>query len=275
MAGAGGLTFCGSCRLEWPRLVTLRCGGSLRPQPASAGLAAPVHLDWAPGRSLAVAELPSPARCVGQISDIQVSGQSEDMTAKEKLLLWSQRMVEGCQGLRCDNFTTSWRDGRLFNAIIHRHKYAARGREGTVGRGRPCSPSAGQLQTSEGEDYGKRHLPLTGTGAPAPARLPGRLQASRPSPTHALPASSWALPEALPASSRPEDSRLLVFTAVSAGPTWTPQKGPVWGRPCGGPRPTGTPPCACAHRRPLELLGAGPNVRSTCRWAAWVGGTGR
>ncbi|XP_054841177.1 plectin isoform X4 [Eublepharis macularius] len=57
-----------------------------------------------------------------QISDIQVSGQSEDMTAKEKLLLWSQRMVEGYQGLRCDNFTISWRDGRLFNAIIHRHK---------------------------------------------------------------------------------------------------------------------------------------------------------
>ncbi|XP_068953172.1 plectin isoform X11 [Petaurus breviceps papuanus] len=57
-----------------------------------------------------------------QISDIQVSGQSEDMTAKEKLLLWSQRMVEGYQGLRCDNFTVSWRDGRLFNAIIHRHK---------------------------------------------------------------------------------------------------------------------------------------------------------
>ncbi|KAG8515369.1 Plectin, partial [Galemys pyrenaicus] len=57
-----------------------------------------------------------------QISDIQVSGQSEDMTAKEKLLLWSQRMVEGYQGLRCDNFTTSWRDGRLFNAILHRHR---------------------------------------------------------------------------------------------------------------------------------------------------------
>ncbi|XP_030921288.1 plectin-like, partial [Geospiza fortis] len=57
-----------------------------------------------------------------QISDIQVTGQSEDMTAKEKLLLWSQRMVEDYQGLRCDNFTTSWRDGRLFNAIIHRHR---------------------------------------------------------------------------------------------------------------------------------------------------------
>uniref|UniRef100_A0A8C5Q7K6 Plectin n=1 Tax=Leptobrachium leishanense TaxID=445787 RepID=A0A8C5Q7K6_9ANUR len=57
-----------------------------------------------------------------QISDIQVTGQSEDMTAKEKLLLWSQRTTEGYQGLRCDNFTSSWRDGRLFNAIIHRHK---------------------------------------------------------------------------------------------------------------------------------------------------------
>uniref|UniRef100_A0A8C2KHP4 Plectin a n=1 Tax=Cyprinus carpio TaxID=7962 RepID=A0A8C2KHP4_CYPCA len=57
-----------------------------------------------------------------QISDIQVNGQSDDMTAKDKLLLWSQRMVEGYHGLRCDNFTTSWRDGKLFNAIIHKHK---------------------------------------------------------------------------------------------------------------------------------------------------------
>ncbi|KAL0984683.1 hypothetical protein UPYG_G00145220 [Umbra pygmaea] len=56
-----------------------------------------------------------------QISDIQVNGQSEDMTAKEKLLLWSQRMTEGYQGIRCDNFTTSWRDGRLFNAVIHKN----------------------------------------------------------------------------------------------------------------------------------------------------------
>ncbi|XP_067882338.1 LOW QUALITY PROTEIN: plectin-like [Heterodontus francisci] len=57
-----------------------------------------------------------------QISDIQVSGQSDDMTAKEKLLLWSQRMVEGYPELRCDNFTSSWRDGKLFNAVIHRHR---------------------------------------------------------------------------------------------------------------------------------------------------------
>uniref|UniRef100_A0A669QKT4 Calponin-homology (CH) domain-containing protein n=1 Tax=Phasianus colchicus TaxID=9054 RepID=A0A669QKT4_PHACC len=57
-----------------------------------------------------------------QISDIQVSGQSEDMTAKEKLLLWAQRAVQHYPGLRCDNFSSCWRDGRLFNAIIHRHR---------------------------------------------------------------------------------------------------------------------------------------------------------
>ncbi|XP_076827723.1 plectin isoform X5 [Brachyhypopomus gauderio] len=57
-----------------------------------------------------------------QISDIQVNGQSDDMSAKEKLLLWSQHMVEGYPGLRCDNFTTSWRDGKIFNAVIHRHQ---------------------------------------------------------------------------------------------------------------------------------------------------------
>ncbi|TTA40549.1 Plectin [Bagarius yarrelli] len=56
-----------------------------------------------------------------QISDIQVNGQSDDMSAKEKLLLWSQRMVDGYPNVRCDNFTTSWRDGKLFNAVIHKH----------------------------------------------------------------------------------------------------------------------------------------------------------
>ncbi|XP_052435291.1 plectin isoform X5 [Carassius gibelio] len=56
------------------------------------------------------------------ISDIQVNGQSDDMSAKEKLLLWSQRMADGYSGVRCDNFTTSWRDGKLFNAVIHKHE---------------------------------------------------------------------------------------------------------------------------------------------------------
>ncbi|XP_030603446.1 dystonin isoform X2 [Archocentrus centrarchus] len=57
-----------------------------------------------------------------QISEIHVTGESEDMTAKERLLLWSKQMTEGYVGVRCENFTTSWRDGRLFNALIHKYR---------------------------------------------------------------------------------------------------------------------------------------------------------
>ncbi|XP_074717862.1 dystonin isoform X7 [Strix uralensis] len=57
-----------------------------------------------------------------QISDIHVTGESEDMSAKERLLLWSQQTTEGYAGMRCENFTTCWRDGRLFNAIIHKYR---------------------------------------------------------------------------------------------------------------------------------------------------------
>ncbi|XP_072247227.1 dystonin isoform X9 [Leuresthes tenuis] len=57
-----------------------------------------------------------------QISEIHVTGESEDMTAKERLLLWSKQITDGYVGVRCDNFTTSWRDGRLFNAILHKYR---------------------------------------------------------------------------------------------------------------------------------------------------------
>lgn len=57
-----------------------------------------------------------------QISEIHVTGESEDMTAKERLLLWSRQLSDGYVGVRCENFTTSWRDGRLFNAIIHKYR---------------------------------------------------------------------------------------------------------------------------------------------------------
>ncbi|KAG8124155.1 hypothetical protein E2320_019715, partial [Naja naja] len=58
-----------------------------------------------------------------KISDIHVTGESEDMSAKERLLLWTQQITEGCAGVRCENFTTCWRDGKLFNAIIHKYRY--------------------------------------------------------------------------------------------------------------------------------------------------------
>ncbi|XP_071060901.1 microtubule-actin cross-linking factor 1, isoforms 1/2/3/4/5-like [Pseudochaenichthys georgianus] len=57
-----------------------------------------------------------------QISEIYVSGESADLTAKEKLLLWSKQATEGYPGLRCTNFSSSWSDGRMFNALLHRYR---------------------------------------------------------------------------------------------------------------------------------------------------------
>ncbi|XP_054036147.1 plectin-like [Dryobates pubescens] len=56
-----------------------------------------------------------------QISNIHVTGESEDMSAKERLLLWSQQAAQGYAGMGCENFTTCWSNGRLFNAIIHKY----------------------------------------------------------------------------------------------------------------------------------------------------------
>ncbi|XP_064203350.1 microtubule-actin cross-linking factor 1-like isoform X4 [Anguilla rostrata] len=57
-----------------------------------------------------------------QISEIYVSGESGDLTAKEKLLLWSQQAIEGYPGTRCVNFSSSWNDGRMFNVLLHRYR---------------------------------------------------------------------------------------------------------------------------------------------------------
>ncbi|XP_035285061.1 microtubule-actin cross-linking factor 1 isoform X25 [Anguilla anguilla] len=57
-----------------------------------------------------------------QISEIYVSGESGDLTAKEKLLLWSQQAIEGYPGTRCVNFSSSWSDGRMFNVLLHRYR---------------------------------------------------------------------------------------------------------------------------------------------------------
>ncbi|XP_062870398.1 microtubule-actin cross-linking factor 1, isoforms 1/2/3/4/5 isoform X12 [Trichomycterus rosablanca] len=57
-----------------------------------------------------------------QISEIYVSGESGDLTAKEKLLLWTQQAIDGYPGLRCVNFSSSWNDGRMFNALLHRYR---------------------------------------------------------------------------------------------------------------------------------------------------------
>ncbi|XP_074411915.1 microtubule-actin cross-linking factor 1 isoform X4 [Zonotrichia albicollis] len=56
------------------------------------------------------------------ISDIYISGELGDMSAKEKLLLWTQKVTAGYIGLKCTNFSSCWSDGKMFNALIHRYR---------------------------------------------------------------------------------------------------------------------------------------------------------
>ncbi|KPJ00721.1 Plectin [Papilio xuthus] len=55
------------------------------------------------------------------ISDIVV-GQEANVTAREALLSWARRSTAKYPGVRVTDFTSSWRDGLAFNALIHRNR---------------------------------------------------------------------------------------------------------------------------------------------------------
>lgn len=139
----------GPCQTRW--LCPPGAGGSAQPQARSAparprGSGSPSPSPAAPGPSLMCPPRVSPWFS-WQISDIYISGESGDMSAKEKLLLWTQKVTAGYIGVKCTNFSSCWSDGKMFNALIHRYRWAERsGGEEEGGRSLPTAAFGGGLE---------------------------------------------------------------------------------------------------------------------------------
>ena len=55
-----------------------------------------------------------------QIEEISIE-DCEDLSARQALLIWAQRNMEGYDGVKITNFGSSWQDGKAFNVILHRN----------------------------------------------------------------------------------------------------------------------------------------------------------
>lgn len=62
-----------------------------------------------------------PYFCIKQISDIIV-GKEDNVSAREALLRWARRSTARYPGVRVNDFTSSWRDGLAFSALLHRNR---------------------------------------------------------------------------------------------------------------------------------------------------------
>ncbi|XP_010280301.1 PREDICTED: microtubule-actin cross-linking factor 1-like, partial [Phaethon lepturus] len=109
------------CRLGGP-LSPTETKNSLPPFLAAARSQARSQKLDVPGGAFPPPASPHGRAASLQISDIYISGESGDMSAKEKLLLWTQKVTAGYIGVKCTNFSSCWSDGKMFNALIHRYR---------------------------------------------------------------------------------------------------------------------------------------------------------